>query len=160
MESGKLHSGFTLVELLLVMGISMLLMGFITINLVTALHNTSVSASADRLIADLKSQQTNAMNGASESMASGDSYGIYIGTNTYVLFHGIIYNPFDPDNFPVNSDGTVSYSTTFPLSVIIFSQGSGEIMDYSDAANTITVKNVSGNEQQTIRLNKYGVVVN
>lgn len=166
MKKIKDSRGFTIIELLLIMGITSILIGLVTINLLRVQHNTSVSAATDTLIADMKGQQVKAMNGASNGTA-GDSYGIYfdpVNHNKYVLFHGTTYVSNDSANFPVALDTNIFLTSTFPLvsgnSVVAFSQLSGEVAGFIANKNTIILKNNAGNEQLTITLNKYGVVTN
>lgn len=143
--------GFTLVELLITIGIATILLGLTTINLVNVQKNTSVGATVDTLIADMRNQQTKAMSGGAE----GGNFGIFFNSsNSYTLFHGSSYVPGDPTNFTVTLDDPISVSSTYPGNVIIFSQGNGEV----GSENTITINNTAGTEQKTLTVNRLGVV--
>lgn len=156
MKKIKDNRGFTIVELLLIMGIISILVGIVTINLLKVQHNTSVSTAVDTLIADMKGQQVKAMNGASAG-SSGDSYGISFQGNKYVLFHGST-DPHDSTDFSVPLDTNISISsTTFPSNTVVFLQRSGEVCA-SSCSNTIVVSNTAGSEQLKIDVNRYGVV--
>lgn len=145
-----MKNGFTLLELLIVMGIASILLSLTTINLVKVQHNVSVSAASDTLIADLKSQQIKAMSGAS----NGGSFGIHFtSSNSYILFHGT-YVEGDPTNFSISLDDPFKVSSTFPDNNIVFSKVSGEVA----GPNTITIINTAGGEQQRLSVNKYGVI--
>lgn len=140
--------GFTLLELLVVMGITTILLGFVTINLLKIQHNTSVSGASDTLIADMKSQQMKAMSGA-----SSDNLGIHFtSSNSYILFHGTYAD--DSTRFTVSLDDPISILNS-PGNEIIFSKLSGEV---AGAPYTITIKNTAGVEQQTLTVNQYGVI--
>lgn len=157
-KTSSKDKGFTLLELLMVIGVATILMGFVTINLVKVQHNTSVSAVTDTLIADLKNQQIKAMTGASTA-GSADNYGVFFSSsNKYTLFHGLTYNPADSTNYTVTLDDNSQVSSTFQSNVVIFTHISGEVLNFSNAQNTITVKNTSGGEQQTLTINKLGVI--
>ncbi len=144
----KTERGFTLLELLVVMGIAAILLSFTTINLVKVQHNVTISAATDTLIADLKSQQIKAMSGS----GGGGNFGIHFtSSNTYILFQGSTYVP-SPTDFSVVLDDPMKVSSS-PTDDIIFSHPSGEI-----TPSTITINNTAGGEVQTLTINKYGVV--
>lgn len=144
--------GFTLVELLVVMGVAAILLGLTTINLVRVQQTTNLGAVTDTLISDIKSQQIKAMNGA----AGGGSFGIHFTSlNSYVLFKGSLYTAADPANFSVDLDTTISVSSA-PDNDIIFSPTTGDIASLHE--NTVTIKHTAGGEQQTLKLNKLGVI--
>lgn len=145
------NAGYTLVELLMAMTIIGILFGLTTISLVNVQRSTSVAASKEMLIADLKSQQTKAMNGTE----GGGGFGVHFDSNnTYTLFQGTIFNPASTTNSPVSVDDNISFSGND----IVFSSVNGEIQGFSTPP-TITVANTAGPEQRIIRLNRYGVVI-
>lgn len=164
MENGKwkmVHlqeAGFTVVELLVIMGIAILLFLLVSMNLLDARTGTAITTTTDTLISDLKLQQTKAMIGDTEGRGFPDAYGVYVTNNKYVLFHGITYVPSDPTNFTVNAD-TVAFSTTFPSSTIVFATKSGEIVNFSSGNNRITIKDANTTTQKVLELNKLGTTV-
>ena len=147
--------GFTLIELLIVIGITTILLGLSTINLVKVQQKTTLTAVSDTLIADLKSQQIKAMKGASPDGSGGNAYWVYFtNSNEYILFSGSVYNPTDPKNFTVSLDEPITISLN-PDNIVIFSQVSGEAVN---GPNAITLTNTAGGEEQTITINKFGVI--
>ncbi len=158
LKNEKRQSGYTLIELVIVMGIIVLLFGFTTINLGGVTRVTSVNETVDMLIADIRSQQTKAMTGSGDG-TSGSSYGIYFQTDQYTLFRGTTYSSQNSTNFTVELDQNLNFvNDTFPNSTLIFLQSSGEISGYSAVNSTITIENTAGNEQKTIRVNQLGTV--
>jgi Tfp pilus assembly protein FimT len=149
------EDGFTVVELLVIMGIATLLFLLISMNLLDARTGTAITTTTDTLISDLKLQQTKAMLGDTEGRGIPDAYGVYIANNKYVLFHGTTYVPSDPTNFTINAEA-VAFSTTFPNAVVVFATKSGEIINYSSANNHITVKDANTTTQKVLQLNKLG----
>ena len=151
----KWRSGFTLPELLMVMGILVVLFSFVSQSLLGGQHQVSVNSTVSQLIADIKLQQSKAMWGDTEGRATADSYGIYLNSNQYILFHGSAYSSGDPDNIPVSLDNNITVS---PAQAFIFAQGSGEIIGYDSNADTITISSIS--DSKTLEFNQYGVIVN
>jgi prepilin-type N-terminal cleavage/methylation domain-containing protein len=152
--------GFTLVELVVVIGILLIFFTITTMSLTSLQHRTYVLTRVDTLISDLRQQQLKAMVGDTEGRASGDSYGIHFNNNNYVLFHGTTYNAADTANFTIPLETTLTFSSvTFTNSNIIFSQLSGNINGFTPGQDTVTVKDTSTNVQKTIKFNKYGAVV-
>lgn len=148
--------GFTLIELIVVLGVLSTLTGLSYLTLFGRIQQTDVTSVVVSLIADLRSQQVRAMSG--EQTNGSGSYGAHLDTNQYVIFSGSTYSANDPRNtaFPVSG---AHLSTTFAGGHVVFSPGSGEITGFSPSANAITVTSVEGGSAKTIRLNRYGVVM-
>ncbi len=138
----------------------MLLLGFITFNLIRAQTSSSLATSVDTLITDIKNQQVKAMTGDTEGRGSTDSYGIHFASSQYVLFHGASFNQSDQSNFTVNLSSELSFTSDLFLSGnIIFLQTSGEVSSFSATTNSIILQTSAGNQSKTITINKYGVVI-
>jgi len=155
----KFNSGFTLVELLVIMGISAILFLLISMNFSDARTGTSLTTTGDTLLSDLKSQQTKAMVGDTEGRGIPDTYGVYIKPTSYVLFHGESYVPASTDNFEIKAADGVTLSTTFPSGTIIFATNSGDLVNFNAAQNQIIVKDAYTTRQKVIQFNKLGTVV-
>lgn len=151
------QSGFTLVELLVVMGILLTLFGFVSFNLVGVQRNTSVNSTVDTLFSDMASQQTKAMLGA--GLSSGNSYGIYFQPDKYTLFKGATYSSDPASYFTVSLDLGITFTNTFPSSSIVFSSGTGQVSGFSNGQNTISIHDTQGTKTETITINRYGVVI-
>jgi prepilin-type N-terminal cleavage/methylation domain-containing protein len=152
----ELEKGFTIVELLIVMGIIATLFGLATISLVRTQHVASVSAAVDQLVADMRSQQTKAMTGTKDTTGNANSYGIHITANNYVLFQGAA-DPGDSTNFTVRLDG-IALTTNLPGNLLVFAKNSGKFSNYVSGTYTITVTNSYGTEQKIVTINRYGVI--
>lgn len=154
----KKNKGFVLVELVLVMGIILLLSGFVIFSLVGEQRNVSVSSLTDAVVSDIKSQQTKAMEGIGGQ--SGQAYGIYLEPTRYILFKGVTYSSSDASNFIVTLDpGIVIANITFPSNSIIFASKSGEINQYSSGNSSFTLEDTNGIKSKTVTLNRYGVII-
>lgn len=153
------QNAFTFLELILVLGISTLLLGFVTINLFRAQNTSSLTATINTLVGDLKTQQLKAMEKATEGRSAGDSYGIHFTNSSYVLFHGPTFNPNDLSNLTITIDPGISFTNiTFPSSNVIFASVSGTFANFIANQNTIDIKNVSTTIKKTMTINKYGIV--
>ena len=153
------QKGFTLIELIIVMGIISLLFGFVMVNLLQEQHIVSVNASVDVLISDISSQQTKAMLGKSDGVTSSNNYGIYFESDKYTLFKGNSFSPADAANFTVMLDENIVFnSVTFPSNIVVFSALSGEVNGFINGNNTIVIANTQGTEIKRIIINRYGVV--
>ena len=155
----KPKSGFTLVEISVVIGIVLTLTGLAVVNLSGAQRRSYLASTTSTLIADMKSQQSKAMSGETEGRSTHDAYGIYFESSRYTLFHGSAYSAADPSNVVINLDNYIAFSSiTFPQSMIIFASGSGELSSYTPGSNTITIRNTLNSEQKTVSLNRLGVI--
>ena len=120
----KAQRGFTLIELIIVLSIVGILLGFTTINLSRSQQSASLNAVEQILLSDLKQQQLKAMIGDTEGRAASDLYGIHFDSNKYTLFHGV-YSEGEPYNFVINLDSNMQFNN--PEYDIVFSRLSGEI---------------------------------
>lgn len=150
--------GFTLVELLVVMGI------FATLSLLAwgvgggaqVASETGIASAAQVLIADMKQQQINAMTGKVSDGAPRE-YGVRIDTSAYTLF-GTAYDPGDPLNFTVDLERGINISTTLPSSQVLFARVSGEVVDFTPGQNTITLTDPGTGESAVLTINRWGAV--
>ena len=149
--------GFSLIELILVIGIGLTLFGFVGLNLVNGQRIASVNSSEDSLMSDTSSQQTKAMQGVGDT--SGTNYGIYFLEDRYILFKGSAYSASDPANYTVMLEtGTVFANITFPNSSIVYEGRSGEVIGFTNGSNTLQIKDDQGSKLKTVTINRYGVV--
>lgn len=152
-------NGFTLVELMVVIGIMLIFLTLLTPNLFNFQQKASLDSTSLTLIADIRLAQAKAMSGDTEGRGTNDSYGMYFETGRYILFHGTSYNPGDADNYPISLGDQIEISsTTFPSSQVVFQKGSGEVDSYIDGSDSVTLRNTQTGEQKTIQLNRYGIV--
>lgn len=153
MPHRKQESGFTLVELLVVIIIITILFALSTVNLGQAQTTASLQSITNTLLADIKNQQLLAMVGEEGSTSSQQPHGIYIEAHSYVLFADASYTSSDSNNFTVQT-GSDTVTTTFPGSQVVFTTGEGGVASFSAGNNTITI---AGNgSSQTITINRFG----
>lgn len=143
-------SGFTLPEVVIVIGIMLTMLGIGTLALVRAQNQNYLSSTLDSFIADLREQQIKAMVGETEGSGSAASYGIHFEGTSYTLFRG----SYGTGNLVVTLPPTVQITTTFGNSRILFAQANGEV----GGTGTITFFNTANNEQKIVTVNRYGVI--
>lgn len=157
MGTSRQHQkGFTIIELMVVIGIIGIILGIITIDLLRTQHTASVSATVDALVADMRLQQTKTMVGTKDTTGNPNSYGIHFSSGSYALFQGTT-DPADSTDFVVSATG-ITFSSNLPNGMIVFAQRSGEFSNYVSGTYTITVRNTNGTEQKQLTVNRYGVV--
>ena len=153
------NKGFSLIEIMVVMGLSAALFGFMVFNLVRFQGSSSQQSNTDSLISDIKNQQFKAMIGGTEGRADSDNYGVYFYSDRYVLFHGVNFDPVDPDNFTVDLPEDLEIqSISLPNNTILFTKLSGDISSYSQGSDSFTVRALNINRDFVITLNRYGVI--
>jgi prepilin-type N-terminal cleavage/methylation domain-containing protein len=148
----RTQRGFTLIELMLVLSIIGILLGFVSINLVRSQQAASMTSAEEMLVADLRQQQLKSMIGDTEGRADADQYGIYFKSNQYVFFHGTYST--DPANFTINLDGNLQFES--PETYVAFKKVSGEIV--SGSVSSVVLRDITNGNTKTITVNNYGVV--
>lgn len=134
--------GFTLVEIVIVIGLISLLSALSVVNLVSGSRRVVKTSTRSTLVADIRSQQIKAMT----RISPGNNYGIQIDDTSYTLL---------PDNYQVNLEN-MALSTTFPNSQIIFLPLSGQISGFINGQNTITLTDSTDGTTAVISFNSYG----
>jgi len=147
----KSGAGFTLAELAIILGVLATLIGLGTISLSNSQQKSSISATVNVIISDMRSQQIKAMIGDTEGRSTASAYGVHFDTDQYVLFNGA-YSSSEPSNSVIDLPPSLEFTTSGVN--IIFSQIDGEL----GSTASITIKSTANNEERTIELNQYGVV--
>ncbi len=143
-----ISKGFTLIELGVVMGIFSTLVGIATINLLNTQHKTTLTASVNTFIADVKGQQLRAMVGDTDGQTSTNDYGVHIEESSYTLFRNTYGTSDSVINLPPNLEFAI------PNTQVLFAKGSGEI----SGPVSIIIRDTKDGNQKTININKYGIV--
>lgn len=151
--------GFVFIELVVVLGILAALLGIVIVNVGNVRNATSVNTTVSTFITDIKNQQTKAMVGDTEGRGIPDVYSVYIESGKYTMFHGQNFTSSDVTNFAVPIESTFQLFTTFPSGKIMFASRSGELLQYSSASASVTIRNAATNEQKTVQFNRYGTVI-
>ncbi len=142
--------GFTLIELVLVMGIFTAIVSLSTISLSRLQSSSRLDAAVNSLNADLREQQLKAMSGDNDGQggSSNYNYGVHFDAESYTFFR---------ENYGA---GNISYTLKEhlefvpPFTEFVFQKGSGEI----GAPVTVTINDTAIGRQKIIEINKLGVV--
>jgi prepilin-type N-terminal cleavage/methylation domain-containing protein len=146
----NIFKGYTLIELLVSMGILAILFAITTINISPLPSNTVQTTNLDTLLSDIRSQQT-------QAMSSDASYGVHFEAGSYTLFLGSTYTQGLSANSVISLDPGITFiNVTFPSSVIVFSPGSGDITGYTAGQDSFTINSTVTNKSTVIKINKYG----
>lgn len=145
-----MKKGFTITELLVVMGVLAVLFSLTSVILVGAFRKGTATDDSDVLISDIRSQELKAMTTASY-------FGIHFEANSYTLFKGSSYSSSDPSDFVVALGGGDKFANvTFPSMQIIFLPVSGEIQNWNTSTNQISIKDAGNTVVKSLKLNRYG----
>ena len=153
------QKGLALIEVIIVIGILAIFSTVTGFSLIRSRNVVSLDSTISSLIDNIRSQQLQSMNGYDQGGVQTPYYGIYFETNRYTLFHTQTYQSGDTNNFVVNLEPNTTFVTIdFPQSQIVFASTSGEINNFNNSQNFITVQNSNSNEQKTLYFNRFGVV--
>jgi prepilin-type N-terminal cleavage/methylation domain-containing protein len=144
--------GFTLIEMIVVIGIGLVILTTTTVLLLGGQRRVVKISAEEQILSDIRSAQIKAMTG-------NGSQGVYFGSSAYTLYKGSFYNANDGSNFVVNLGDSVQLTTTFSGSNIVFLAVSGEINDYVNGSDSISITDATDNTQRVIHFNKYGVPI-
>ncbi len=147
------EAGFTLIEVLLTLALVAGLCALSFTSLGQPQVTASLAGTLDTLVADLRSQQLLAMTGNGDA-GSAQPHGIVIASDHYTLFAGTSFDSGDDANYTVTPGEGISLDTDFPDEQIVFSQGTGEVRNFS-SGHTITVD--AQGQNKTISINPLGM---
>lgn len=149
-HKSQMTKGFTLVELMVSMGILVLLFGLSSVNISQLPSNTVQSTNLDTLMSDIRSQQT-------LSMSNDSAYGVHFESGSYTTFKGDTYTQGLIANNIISLDsGIVFTDITFPNSVVVFSPGSGDIVGYTAGQDDFSIVSNTTGKTTVVKINKYG----
>lgn len=151
--------GFTFIEIAVVIAVVSVLFALVSVNLLSVRGKADLTTAASLLASDIQGQQTKSMTGASEGAAEADIFGIFFNTDSYTLFKGSEYSESSENNFIVTLPDEIEISSILvPQSQLIFAKGDGALLNAVNQTYTLTLHNSNTNEEQTITINKYGVI--
>ena len=154
----RLKPAFTLVDMFLAMGLATLLFSFSMLNNLRLINKPSLDAAVQKLSADIKSTQNQAMVGDSGNAGATTTWGLYLESDGYTIFRGAAYVMGDPSNFLVELDPSIQLSTTFSGNSLVFVRRSGEVANFVNGASTITINNIASGQAKVLTVNRFGAL--
>lgn len=154
------HAGFTLIELIIVMGILAVLFTIGSIGFFRTQGATYLTEAVDTLVADMNTQQTKAMAGASADGTLIPGYGVHFETTTYTLFTGTSYSAGAATNIVIPLPDNVDVMVAgFTNRTLVYARASGEVSGYVTNQDYVDLRSTVTGETKRIRVNALGVVV-
>lgn len=153
------HSrGFTLVELLIVLGLFTVVFALTNISLSSMIARSNSQEFAQTLMSDLSRQQSRAMTGETAA-GSAASYGVQLEPTHYTLFEGSVFSVDSPTNTVVTLPSDLVFeSIALPQQQLVFSEDSGEVAEFEQTQSSWVLRNTTTNTSQTFQVNKLGVL--
>ncbi len=148
----KLVSGFTFLEIMIVIAIMALLSVIVLRTLIDFKKNQALEKDTETIVQILNQAHNQTLSSKNSSV-----YGVHISTGTITLFTGRIYSAgaSDNENFNLSSTDTIlTISLTGGGSDVIFERLSGETLD----DGTIVVSSPGLSKTKTVTIYKTGLV--
>jgi len=139
-----MKNAYTLIELLIVIGILAVLTGLSSLSLVSYSKSADIGTSKTIVMQTLLQARGNSMADVDDK-----TWGVHLETNRVILFSGASYNPNDGTNQVKPISGGTSINTS--LSDVIFAKRTGATANTGD----ITITGQSSNAV-TIMINEQG----
>lgn len=118
------QKGFTLLEIVIVISITMLMVGFTISSFRLLNQSQALSKNADTMGTILREARSMTL-----SSKNGTQYGVHLETNQAVIFTGAVYSSTTPSNlyYPLNSLGTISsINLTSSSTEVVFDRLTGD----------------------------------
>ncbi|MBI4130652.1 hypothetical protein HY468_05015 [Candidatus Roizmanbacteria bacterium] len=153
-QSSRFHvpgkNGYSLVELLTVVGMMMILLSIGGL----AFSNLRSESQLDMIASRVKSELLRVQARSENEIESG----VYFASNRFVSYEGASYIEGDPGNVETLLPGALSITTiNFDSFIARFDHVSGYLENYTDPSGVVLTETGSG-KTRTIAVNRWGVV--
>lgn len=151
-QVASINKGFTLIEILVVIGLVALVLGIGAVTNVSFYTRELRASEQTTFVAVLEKARSRAMNNI-----YGSKHGLHIKPESYVLFYKFPYNDAEPTNeaIPRNPNITItSTDTHLTDNEVIFNQLSGETED----VGIFTMQDTSG-KTKTVEIQENGLII-
>lgn len=150
--------GFTLVEVVIVMGIMSVMYMLSTQSLFRGIRSATLNEITNQLDRDLRELQIRAMQGQTAQGAIVD-YSIRFESDRYILYPGSVYVDGNAQNQIIMLDPSMQFTSIgVPNQTITFGRGSGDIRNFVSGSDFVLLTDTSIQESSRVRLNEHGVV--
>ncbi len=153
----KLNNGFTLIELIVSIGVFTLLMGFSSIAYLNIQKNSDLANQATQLVSSIRQAQALAISGQTIDNLTNTQVGIHFEEDSYTIFFGPNYDPANVSNITTNLSNQIDISYNLPSANLLFIAQIGEVNNFDPEKNSITITH-QDDQFKTININRLGVV--
>lgn len=154
-------SGFTLIEVLLVIGLLTLLLSLGIVSFGQTNTRLRLESSTSQIVSLLTEARTKAMITDTEGQPTSSVYGVHFEADKSILFRGSSFDSQNPNNFVIPAD-KVTILPNLPCGVptdchnVIFTRVSGEVIGFDPVLNWLCL--TSGSSSTKLAINFLGVV--
>lgn len=147
--------GFTLVEIMVVIGIMSLLILVVSVNIRSFQTRAQVTQAAEELASILREAQSRSM-----AVVNGENHGIHFneGDNTYTLFEGTAFSEGAPTNVVYSLDISIeltSVSLADAGNDVVFEKLTGST---ADSGSVTIASKLDGSVNQTVTITNEGKI--
>lgn len=152
MYKRKFQNGFTFLEVMMVIALITIALGFGVLYSQTAQVRSNLSGEVARFVSSVRLAQSDAAAGKNNT-----AHGIHLATDAYTIFEGTTYDPNATTNFVVDVPGTITIENVALNgggSDLIFTQPYGETTTFG----TLDFVSAQINTTKTITITQFGTV--
>lgn len=151
--------GFTLIEVVVVLGLVFILMYWVSASLFRGQRVTSISEEALALERILRVTQMSVMQGKTPAGGSLVDYSVRFENDRYIVFPGVVYDSGNSLNTVYMLPETMRFSGIgFPGQILTFARISGQVRDYSSGFDSVMLTDDSIAKSISVSVNSAGVV--
>lgn len=144
-------SGYTIVELLVVLAIMTVLVGIVSVTMSNYASRQSLNSIHQEVIDGIENARRNTL-----ASLNNTTYGVYVGTTSIAFFEGTSYSPSNPTNEYIPYTGKISATSSLSGGswAVVFNRLNGEPSAYG----TIVLTDISNQAHATVTIAASGLV--
>ena len=161
MVGKKKFTGFTLIEVLVVMGIIAVIFSLSVLAVLNIQKGQLLDNHTWAVVSLLRQAQNQALNGVSVDGTNQTNFGVHFDDTAgqYTLFRGDSFDPSDPYNFTQSLPSGLSFHLTLPSgNNVIFNKITGRVGNYNSLRHFIRIRDDNTGDEITIDFNQEGAV--
>jgi prepilin-type N-terminal cleavage/methylation domain-containing protein len=153
------RGGFTLIELMIVLGIIVMLLSLVTFSFRRTWFSGNMEATVDEINQALYKAQVESISGVSEDGTSASNFGVRFEQGMLIVFPGSVYVSGADGNEEISwNEGLRLTTINLPDQSVVFSRVSGEVENYTVGQNSLVLTNSQTGESETLVINRMGTM--